>query len=121
MTVLQLVLLISLVTNAALGWVYLGERDDAVAARSEVSAKSQELAGVRGAAEACSTSVDGLRLLADKRLLEAANARRQAGLRASERNRRADEILAAPAAVPGDACASAQARVDGLVKGRAAP
>lgn len=121
MTPMQIVLLVSLAGNGLLGWAYLGERDDATEARAAVSAKGQELAGVRGAAEACSGRVDELRTLADKRAQEAETARRAAGTRASAHNQRADAILAAPAAVPGDACASAQVRVDSWLQGRVRP
>ncbi|ATG94759.1 hypothetical protein QRO08_16580 [Paracidovorax citrulli] len=121
MTPGQIVLLVSLAANGLLGWAYLGERDDATEARAAVSAKGQELAGVRGAAEACSTAVGELRTLADKRLLEAESARRAAAGRAADHNRKADQILSMPAPVPGDACASAQVRVDAWLQGRARP
>ncbi|SFF14625.1 hypothetical protein [Paracidovorax wautersii] len=121
MSALQALLLASLIANAALVWGYLGERDEAIAARGDVSAKSQELAGVRGAAQACSTEVGRLSDLADKRLLEASAARREAAARAAGHARRADQILAAPPPVPGDPCASAQVRVDGWLKGRTQP
>jgi len=121
MTPLQIILLVSLAANGLLGWAYLGERDDATEARAAVSAKDQELAGVRGAAEACSTRVDELRTLANKRAQEAASARRAAADRAAQHNQQADAILAAPSAVPGDACASAQHRVDTWLQGRTRP
>ena len=121
MTLLQIILLVSLAANALLGWAYLGERDDATEARAAASAKGQELAGVRGAAEACSSSVDEMRKLASKRAETAAPARRAAADRAADLNRQADLILAAPAPVPGDACASAQHRVDAWLQGRARP
>ncbi|MDT0138096.1 hypothetical protein [Acidovorax sp. PRC11] len=121
MTPLQIILLVSLAANGLLGWAYLGERDDATEARAAVSAKGQELAGVRGAAQACSSSVDELRALAGKRAETAAPARRAAADRASDHNRDADAILAAPPAVLGDACASAQHRVDTWLQGRARP
>ncbi len=121
MTPLQIILLVSLAANGLLGWTYLGERDDATEARAAVSAKGQELAGVRGAAEACSSKVDELRTLADKRAQEAAPARRAAADRAADHNRKADAILAAPPAAPGDACASAQVHVDTWLQGRARP
>ncbi len=121
MSALQALLLSSLIANAALAWGYLGERDDAIAAREAASAKSQELAGVRGAAQACSGRVDELRLLGDKRAAAAEPVRRAASAKAAIHNRHADGILAESPAVPGDACASAQVRVDGWLKGRAQP
>lgn len=107
--------------NGLLGWLYLGERDALTEARSEASQKVQEMAGARGAAQACSTRVDELLTLAGKRAQEAEAARLADSAKATTHNRRADEILAAPPAVPGDACASAQARIDGGIKGRAQP
>lgn len=107
--------------NVLTGWAWLGARDDATTARAELAAKGQELAGVRGAAEACSSKVQELRTLADKRAQEAAPARRAAADRAADHGRKADTILAAPPAVPGDACASAQVRVDTWLQGRARP
>ncbi len=114
-------LLVSLLGNVILTRAYLGKRDDATEARAEVSAKTQEIAGVRGAALACSSKVDELRTLADRRASEAETARRAAGARAAAHDRKADAILAAPPAVPGDVCASAQVRVDAWIKGRAQP
>ncbi|AVS97312.1 hypothetical protein C8232_10755, partial [Paracidovorax avenae] len=86
-----------------------------------LAAKGQELAGARGAAQACSTAVEQLHTLAERRAREAETARRAAGARASAHDRKADAILAAPPAVPGDVCASAQVRVDAWLKGRAQP
>jgi len=107
--------------NVLTGWAWLSARDDLATARAELAGKGQELAGVRGAAEACSGKVKELRTLADKRAQEAAPARRAAADRAADYNRQADAILAAPPAVPGDACASAQHRVDTWLQGRAQP
>lgn len=121
MTPLQILLTVLLVGNVFIGWAWLGARDDATTARAELAAKGQELAGVRGAAQACSSKVDELRTLVDKRAQEAGAARRAAGARASAHNQRADAILAAPPAVPGDACTSAQVRVDAWLQGRARP
>ncbi|AVS73924.1 hypothetical protein [Paracidovorax cattleyae] len=121
MTPVQIVLAVLVVGNIATGWAWLGARDDATTARAELAAKGQELAGVRGAAQACSTAVDELRTLADRRAREAEAARRAAGVRAAAHDRKADAILAAPPAVPGDACASAQHRVDAWLQGRAQP
>ncbi len=115
------VVVVLLVGNLASGWAWLGARNDVATARAELAAKGQELAGVLGAAQACSTKVDELRTLAGKRAQEAAPARRAAADRAASHNRQADAILAAPAAVPGDACASAQVRVDAWLQGRARP
>ncbi|MCT6720025.1 hypothetical protein [Acidovorax sp. K2F] len=114
-------LAISVAANAVLGWAYLGQRDETATAQADLRAMEGQRDGARQAASACSDSVDDLRELADKRTREAAPARAVAASTARVHNQRADEILAAPAPVPGDVCASAQARVDGWLKGRVNP
>lgn len=118
---LILALGISLATNAALGWAYLGQRDETTEARTALRDMEGQRDGARQAASACSDSVDDLRELADKRARDAAPARAAAASTAQGHNHRADQILAAPQPVPGDACASAQARVDEWLNGRAKP
>lgn len=117
----QILILASLAANAVLGWAYLGQRDETAAARADLRGMEGQRDGARQAASACSDSVDDLRELADRRGREAAQARAAAAGKAQSHNKRADQILAPPAPVPGDACASAQARVDEWLKGRAQP
>ncbi|WP_291436890.1 hypothetical protein [Acidovorax sp.] len=114
-------LAISVAANAALGWAYLGQRDYTTEARTALRDMEGQRDGARQVASACSDSVDDLRELADKRARDAAPARAAAASAAQGHNTRADQILAAPQPVPGDACASAQARVDDWLKGRAKP
>lgn len=121
MNPILIALAISVAANVALGWAYLGQRDDNTTARSELRDMQGQRDGARQAASACSDSVDDLRELADKRAREAAPARAAASDIAKTHNQRADTILATPAPVPGDVCASAQARVDSWLKGRAKP
>lgn len=111
-------LAISVAANAVLGWAYLGQRDETATAQADLRAMEGQRDGARQAASACSDSVDDLRELADKRAREAAPARAAAASAAQGHNQRADLILSTPALVPGDACASAQARVDEWLKGR---
>lgn len=113
------VLAISVAANAALGWAYLGQRDDTTTAQAALRDMEGQRDGAREAASACSDSVEALRELADQRGRDAAQARAAAAAKALGHNQRADQILAAPAPVPGDACASAQARVDSWLQGRA--
>lgn len=112
-------LAISVAANAALGWAYLGQRDETTEARTALRDMQGQRDGARDAASACSDSVEDLRELADQRGREAATARAAAADKAQGHNQRADVILAAPPPVPGDACASAQARVDSWLQGRA--
>ncbi|WP_426304017.1 hypothetical protein ACN9MJ_13445 [Acidovorax facilis] len=114
-------LAISVAANAALGWAYLGQRDDTTEARAALRDMEGQRDGVRQAASECSDSVDDLRELADKRTRDAAPARAAAASTAQVYNQRADVILSTPAPVLGDACASAQARVDSWLQGRAKP
>jgi septal ring factor EnvC (AmiA/AmiB activator) len=121
MNPILIALAISVAMNAALGWAYLGQRDDTATVQAELRGMQDQRDGARQAASACSDSVDDLRELANKRAREAAPARAAAASAAQGHNQRADQILAAPAPVPGDVCASAQARVDHWLKGRVKP
>lgn len=114
----QILILASLAANAVLGWAYLGQRDDTAIAKADLRAIEDQRDGARQAASACSDSVDDLRELADKRARDAAPARAAAASAAHGHNQKADAILATPAPVPGDACASAQARVNDWLKNR---
>ena len=116
-----LALLASLLGNVLLARAYLGQRDAATAARASVGEMTQQRDGARDLAAACSDAVDDLRDLADRRKREGDAARTSAAAQARTHEQRADEILAAPPAVPSDACASAQHRVDNWLQGRAKP
>jgi hypothetical protein len=112
--VLALALGVSVAGNAALGWVWLGARD-------QVAIATTERDDARAAASACSDATDDLRELADKRGAEAKRAQAAAREAAGRREGRAQQILSTPAALPGDDCGSARVRVDRWLKGRAAP
>lgn len=112
---------LSIALNAALGWAYLGQRDKTVKAESAVTAMEQQRDGARAAASACSDAVEDLRTVADQRAAEAKAARAEAAAKARGHNKKADDILATPAAAPGDDCRSAQVRVADWIKGRAKP
>ena len=114
-------LALSLALNAALGWAYLGQRDKTTEAQSAVTAMEQQRDGARAVASACSDAVEDLRTVADKRAAEAKAARAEAAAKARGHNKKADSILATPAAVPGDDCRSAQVRVSEWLNGRARP
>jgi hypothetical protein len=101
---IAIALAISVAANVLLGWAYLGQRDTAT-----VAVVKEEQA--TGAAVACSQGTDTLTKQADSRKKAAAPKREEAKRQAEDHNRKADEILAAPAAAPDD-CKSAQARVD---------
>lgn len=111
MNPLAIVLAISLMVNAGLTYVYLGARDDVVAAESLARQ-------AKGAAQTCSDSVDQLQLLARDNALKARKAIAAAAARATTADQRADEELATPATVPGNDCQSAQDRATRWLKGR---
>ena len=121
MSPLHILILISLAANGLLGWVYLGQRDDTATAQADLRAMQSQRDGIRQVASECSASVDDLRKLADRRYIVAAPARAAAASAAQGHNQRADVILSTPGPVPGDACASAQARVDDWLKSRTKP
>lgn len=102
---MEILLAISIALNALTGWAYLGQRDRATEAE-------QSAATARAAADQCSQGVERLQALADERAREAEAARQQAAQQAAELDARADLELTTPPAVPGDACRSAQARID---------
>lgn len=108
------VLALSVVGNAALGWAWLGARD-------QVAATTTQRDNARAAASACSDATEALRELADKRGAEAKRAQAAARQAASQREGRAQQILSTPSALPGDDCGSARVRVDGWLKGRVTP
>ena len=112
-------LLCSLVANALLGWGYLAGRDKLAALQERVQAVAQERDSALAGAQACSDGVARLQAQAERREREAAAARKLAAQTAADHARRADEVLAAPPAVPGDDCASARVRVGQWLKERA--
>lgn len=118
---LLIALAISVAANAAVGWAWLGQRDETATAKADLRAMEGQRDGVRQVASECSASVDDLRKLADRRYIVAAPARAAADSAARGYNQVADVILSTPAPVPGDACASAQARVDDWLKNRTKP
>lgn len=111
MQALLVALGLSVAGNAALGWAWVG-------AREKGATMVVERDNARSAATACSDATEDLRDLADKRSAEAKKAQAAAHTAATGRQQTANTILSTPAAVPGDACASAQVRVDAWLRGR---
>lgn len=105
---------LSVAGNAALGWAWIG-------AREKAATSVLQRDDARAAASACSDATEDLRELADKRSAEAKKAQVEARSAATARQQAANTILSTPAAVPGDACASAQVRVDAWLRGRVQP
>lgn len=114
MQALLVALAISVAGNAGMGWAWLRARDAVVELRGQRDT-------ARGDATACSDATQDLRDLADKRAAAAKRDQAAAAAKARAHQQLAQTILSTPAAVPGDVCASAQARVDVWMKGRTAP
>ena len=101
----RIVLAISLAFNALLGYAYLGQRDTATVAKTE---KQQTVA----VATKCSEGTQKLETLAGQRADNAKPKIKAAADKAREHEKQAQQIQATPPAVPGNACASAQAELD---------
>lgn len=114
MNPVHIILAISLIANAFLGYAYLGQRDTAVEAKTDVK-------HVAAAAQECSQGTEQLQQQGKQREADSAPKRAAAAKKADEHNRTADRILTASPAVPGDACASAQADLDVWWKGKVKP
>ena len=118
---LALALLVSLMSNALLGWAYLGQRDAATAARASIAGAEKQRDDARGAAKACSDGVAGLETAAAQRHALAEPARAAAAAQSQALDQRADYTLSTTPAAPDDACTSAQALGSAWLKGRAKP
>lgn len=110
----HIVLAISLAANAVWFYAYLGQRDTATVAKTE---KQQTVA----VATKCSEGTEQLAAKAEQRRQQAAPKVQAARQKAVEHEKRALQILATPPAVPGNACASAQAELDSWWAERAKP
>lgn len=115
---LALALLLSVAGNICLALMYLGQRDAATLARSDADHAGEKESLARASAGVCTKAVDALLLAGEGLKQERDQARAQAAAVAAGHKARADTILSTPAAVPGDACASAQARVAELLASR---
>jgi LAS superfamily LD-carboxypeptidase LdcB len=114
MKVLSILLAISVGFNLWFGSAYLGQRDTATVAKVE---QRQAV----GMALNCSEGTEKLETAAAQRKTAAAPKIAAAQQQAQQHNREADRIMATPPAVPGDACASAQAELDSWWAERAKP
>ena len=109
MSPVTIILAISLIANAALGYAYLGKRDTAVAATTNLEHAGADVT-------TCNASVDNLDTQATERAEAAARARKAAASAAAVKNAKADTILSTPAAAPGDDCKSATVRANDWFK-----
>lgn len=112
-TALGIALLLSLGANAVAVKAYLSARDRATVA---VTDRDSE----RAAASACSDSVEALADLAGKRAKESAEAVAAARQAAKLAQSKAQRLLTATPAVPGDDCRSAAVQMDSWLTDRKA-
>ena len=103
----------SLLLNACGIAGYLKQRDALVQTRAQLQAARDDSTTAHAAASACSAAVDDLQTAASRLMGERDAARSAATAKAKGHSTRADAVLAAPAPVPGNACASAAARFAG--------
>lgn len=115
---LALALLLSLAVNVGLSLMYVEQRDATKLARSDADHAGEKESLARESANVCTKAVEALQLAGEVLKRERDQARAQAAAVAAVHKARADEILSTPASVPGDACASAQARVTELLASR---
>lgn len=99
------------VANMALGRAWLAERDAHLAAAGQLDQAT-------GTARACSAGVEQLEKAARDRQRQSQPAIAAAAAAAGDHQVRAQQILSAPATVPGDACASAGDAIDAWLVGR---
>lgn len=116
--ILIIALVVSGLVNVASVWEVLRLRDAVTVARSDADQAADKESLARESADVCTKAVDALLLAGDGLKRERDQARAQAAAVAAGHKARADKILSTPAAVPGDACASAQARVAELLAAR---
>lgn len=109
---------VSVLANAGAGYVYLQQRDALIVASNNLEHAAGDTATARAAADACSASVEALAASAAVMASQLEAARTDAAQRAGQHYAKADKILTTPAAVPGDACASAQKRVTDILASR---
>lgn len=108
---LAIALALSVLANLLIGDAWLEARDAQLQA---VGQRDQ----AQGSAKACSAGVEQLQRAARDRQADAARAIAAAQASARGHQQRAQQILSAPPAVPGDACASAGAALDAWLQER---
>ena len=116
--VLLIALTLSGLVNVAAVREVLQLREALTLARSDADHAAEKESLARASADVCTQAVDALQLAGEGLKRERDQARQQAATAARDHSARADKILSTPAAVPGDACASAQARVAELLSSR---
>lgn len=109
---------LSALLNIGCAYLYLQQRDAAVTARTQLSTAQSDISAVQAAADVCNASIDALYTSAGVLAKQLEGEREAAKTRAGAHYAKADKILSTPAAVLGDACASAQGRVRQILADR---
>lgn len=117
-TICVIALLLSAICNVVQGYVYLQQRDALTEARTTLNHAADETANALWAANSCSASITALETAATVQAALGTQAREFAIKLAGKHAAAADKILSTPPAVPGNDCASAQARVADLLAAR---
>ncbi|WP_313570204.1 hypothetical protein [Comamonas terrigena] len=118
LTLAGLGLVMSLAGNGLQGYVYLQQRDALTEARTTLTNSAEATDLAQRAANSCSASITTLETSAAVQAALATQAREFANKLAGKHAAAADKILSTPPAVPGNDCASAQARVADLLAAR---
>lgn len=111
-------LAMSLAGNVLQAYVYLQQRDALAETRTTLTNSAEATDLAQRAANSCSASVTALGTAAAVQAALATQAREFANTLAGKHAAAADKILSTPPAVPGNDCASAQARVADLLAAR---
>ena len=109
---------VEVVAVAIIGAVMLALGGTAWHYKRAAEAAHDEATRAEAQAQLCSAAVQSLETEAAERARAAAEAVAKAEREAQAAQRRADEILKRPAAVPGDDCKSAEIRAQAWLKGR---
>ncbi|MDH0049622.1 hypothetical protein [Comamonas terrigena] len=118
LTVAVVGLAASLAGNALQGHLYLQQRDALTEARTTLTHSAEATDLAQRAANSCSASITALGTAAAVQAGLATQAREFANKLAGKHAAAADKILSTPPAVPGNDCASAQARVSDMLAAR---
>lgn len=118
LTVAVVGLVASLAGNALQGYVYLQQRDALTEARTTLTHAAETTDLAQRAANSCSASITALETTVTVQAALGTQAREFANKLAGKHAAAADKILSTPPSVPGDDCASAQARVTDLLSAR---
>lgn len=118
---LLLLLSLALIGDFFLFQGYQAEKSRADKAETNLATANKATITANAATKACNDSIAGLEKEAEKRGAEGEAARALARQKAAAKEAKAQRELSTPPTVPGDACKSAQDRVDRILRERGKP